>query len=245
MRKKEYIGRLLVLVLMYAWVLLGCGRQDGIFYETAQDTDAALESAAGSADPVSGNAAGVKTDADSGNAEGSNAYGGFGNTAPEDPAVSNADAGSMCYIHICGAVAYPGVYEVPEGSRLYEVIVAAGGLCADACDHVVNQAQIVTDGMQVYIPTVREAQEGITEQNFFADVGTGTQGEPESKDTRVDLNRATKEQLMTLPGVGETRAQAIISYREAHGGFQSIEELMEVSGIKQGVYDRLKEMIKV
>lgn len=243
MRKKEYIGCLFVLMSLYTWVLAGCGSRNGFFYETAQDADTA----------------GVYADAVSEGDEDRNARGGFRDAVSEDTVAASdagfhgvsenaadpADAQPMCYVHICGAVVYPGVYEVPEGSRLYEVITAAGGLCADACDHLVNQAQTVADGMQVYIPTVSEAQEGMPEQNFFAGNETGTQEEAGSRDTRIDLNRATKEQLMTLPGVGETRAQAIIAYREAHGGFASIEELMEVSGIKQGVYDRLKEMIKV
>ncbi|MBD5466798.1 MAG: ComEA family DNA-binding protein [Lachnospiraceae bacterium] len=235
MRKKESIGWLLVLAFLYVWALPGCGRQDGIFYETAQDAEAG--------DVISpGDAADLEKN------------GGLGITADgktDKDSESGADAGAYdtaktsCYVHICGAVRYPGVYEVPEGSRLYEVIVLAGGLRADACDHLVNQAQTVDDGMQVYIPTVQEAQDGISGENPSFGTEGQTGGEPENRDTRIDLNRATKEQLMTLPGVGETRAQAIIAYRETHGGFGTIEELMEVSGIKQGVYDRLKEMIKV
>lgn len=235
MRKKESIGWLVVLVLLYAWVLPGCGRQDGIFYETAKGAEAG--------DVISpGDAADLEKDGGSGDSADGKA---------DKASEAGADAGACdtaktsCYVHICGAVRYPGVYEVPEGSRLYEVIVLAGGLRADACDHLVNQAQTVADGMQVYIPTVQEAQDGFSGE----DLSFGTEGqtgrEAESRDTRIDLNRATKEQLMTLPGVGETRAQAIIAYRETHGRFETIEELMEVSGIKQGVYDRLKELIKV
>ncbi|MDE6420451.1 MAG: helix-hairpin-helix domain-containing protein [Lachnospiraceae bacterium] len=235
MRKKESIGWLVVLVLLSVWVLPGCGRQDGIFYETAQDAEAG--------DVISpGDASNLGKDGGSGI---------LADGKADKASEAGADAGACdaaktsCYVHICGAVRYPGVYEVPEGSRLYEVIVLAGGLCADACDHLVNQAQTVADGMQVYIPTVQEAQVGFSGEN--PSFGTEGQigGEAESRDTRIDLNRATKEQLMTLPGVGETRAQAIIAYRETHGRFETIEELMEVSGIKQGVYDRLKEMIKV
>lgn len=246
MRKKEYIGCLIVLVLTYAWVLPGCGRQSGVFYQTAQNADAgngssdgeSQNSAAGS-DGAMRNAAvsesgtGTGNDAVSGNAAGEEAEGAAGTDRPP------------CYVHICGAVLHPGVYEVPEGSRLYEVILLAGGLCADACDHYVNQAQTVSDGLQVYIPTVQEAQEKAEGQVAFPNAASRTETEAESGDTRIDLNRASKEQLMTLPGIGGTRAQAIIAYREAHGGFGTIEELMEVSGIKQGVYDRLKEMIKV
>lgn len=224
-----------MLALMYAWVLPGCGRQDGIFYETAQNAETGDVISPGDAEELE------KDDGSGASADGK----------ADKASESGADAGTYdaaktsCYVHICGAVRYPGVYEVPEGSRLYEVIVLAGGLCADACDHLVNQAQTVTDGMQVYIPTVQEAQDGFSGENSSFGTEDQTGGEAENRDTRIDLNRATKEQLMTLPGVGEARAQAIIAYRETHGRFETIEELMEVSGIKQSVYDRLKEMIKV
>lgn len=232
MRKKEYIGCMVVLVLMYAWVLPGCGRQDGIFYETAQNAETGDAISPGDAAELEkDDGSGASADGKADKASGSGVDAGTYDTAK-----------TSCYVHICGAVRYPGVYEVPEGSRLYEVIVLAGGLCADACDHLVNQAQTVADGMQVYIPTVQERFSG-ENASFGTEGQTGK--EAENRDTRIDLNRATKEQLMTLPGVGETRAQAIIAYREAHGRFETIEELMEVSGIKQGVYDRLKEMIKV
>lgn len=235
MRKKESIGWLVVLVLLYAWVLPGCGRQDGIFYETAKGAEAGdVISPGDAADPGKDGGSGDSADGKADKASEAGADAGACDTAK-----------TSCYVHICGAVRYPGVYEVSEGSRLYEVIVLAGGLRADACDHLVNQAQTVADGMQVYIPTVQEAQDGFSGENSSFGTEGQTGREAESRDTRIDLNRATKEQLMTLPGVGETRAQAIIAYRETHGRFETIEELMEVSGIKQGVYDRLKELIKV
>ncbi len=226
---------MVVLALLLAWALPGCGGQDGIFYGTAQDAE--------TGDVISpGDAAELGKDGGSGTSADGKA---------DKASESGADAGNcdavktLCYVHICGAVHYPGVYEVPEGSRLYEVIVLAGGLRADACDHLVNQAQTVADGMQIYIPTVQEAQDDISGEALSFGMESQAGRETGNRDTRIDLNRATKEQLMTLPGVGETRAQAIIAYRETHGGFGTIEELMEVSGIKQGVYDRLKEMIKV
>lgn len=142
----------------------------------------------------------------------------------------------QCYVHICGAINKPGVYCVEEGSRLYEVILLAGGMTPDAADAAVNQAQEVSDGMQIYIPTGEEVQNG---------TANGTQeGVPET-DGRVNINTAGPEQLCTLPGIGETRAQAIIAYRTKHGAFQSVEELMNVSGIKAGIFERIKELIRV
>ena len=142
----------------------------------------------------------------------------------------------QCYVHICGAINKPGVYCVEEGSRLYEVILLAGGMTPEAADATVNQAQKVSDGMQIYIPTDEEVQNG---------TANGTQGGVPETDGRVNINTAGVEQLCTLPGIGETRAQAIIAYRTKHGAFQSVEELMNVSGIKAGIFERIKELIRV
>lgn len=155
-----------------------------------------------------------------------------------ESAGSSEDAG-VCYVHICGAVAQPGVYCVDEGSRLYEVILLAGGLTQDAADQAVNQAQELTDGMQIYIPTREEVQSGI----FFGQIQSNSQ--EDLPDTRVNINTANAEQLCSLPGIGMTRAEAIVAYRETHGSFHSIEELMNVTGIKAGVYEKIKELIKV
>lgn len=151
---------------------------------------------------------------------------------------------SGCYVHICGAVMNPGVYCVTEGSRLYEVILAAGGMTADAMDEAVNQAQEVTDGMQVYIPSRTQETAGEGRMSGQEPLLTGNAGAT-AQDTRIDLNTAGVEALCTLPGVGETRARAIIAYRQEHGAFQSTEELMNVTGIKAGVYEKIKELIKV
>ncbi len=146
------------------------------------------------------------------------------------------------YVHICGAVVQPGVYCVSEGSRLYEVILLAGGMTKDAADAAVNQAQELTDGMQIYIPTEEEMQVG---GNYAA----GTAGMADTvtavEDTRININTADLAQLCTLPGIGETRARAILTYRAEHGAFRSAEELMNVTGIKSGVYEKIKNLIRV
>ncbi len=255
MKKKEYMICLSVLVLMYAWLIPGCGRQEGTFYTAGGDARSALQAEAreelcgetgisGAAEISDGtgisDGAGISDR--TGISDGAEILDGTANNC----AAQGAD---ICFVHICGAVSEPGVYQVAEGSRLYEVILMAGGLKADACDYTVNQAQTVTDGMQVYIPTLQEMQGG----TYSAAGGNGresahsgfTAGQGGAQDGRVDLNSATKEQLMTLPGIGESRAAAIIAYREEHGGFSDTKELMNVSGIKQGVYEQLKDLIRV
>lgn len=151
-----------------------------------------------------------------------------------------------CYVYLCGAVVQPGVYEVASGSRIYEVIQLAGGLTDDASVSSVNQAEEVHDGQMIFLPTAEEAQAGITAVELSGAAGTG---EPsagaEGQDGRIDLNTATREELMTLPGIGEAKADDIVAYRTEHGGFSSAEEIMKIAGIKEGMYQRLKDSIKV
>lgn len=171
--------------------------------------------------------------------------------AQQEPAES-----SILYVHVCGAVEAPGVYELPAGSRVYEAVQAAGGFSEDADQSYVNQAQILADGVKLVIPTVEEAagdkketalQIGIIgegdavgkEVSGQADEGNGNQP------GRININTATKQELCSIPGVGETRAAAIISYRESHGGFAKPEDIMKVNGIKEGMYEKIKDSIRV
>ena len=144
---------------------------------------------------------------------------------------------AMCYVYICGAVKQPGVYVLPEGSRIYEVIRKAGGLLEDADATLVNQAEIVNDGMMIRIYT-REEAEALVKSNEVA-------GNVQSNDNRIDINTATVAELMTLPGIGSSKANAIIDYRETNGAFSRIEDLMKVPGIKEGIFQQMKEHIKV
>ena len=144
---------------------------------------------------------------------------------------------SSCYVYICGAVALPGVYALPEGSRIYEVIELAGGLTSDAADTLINQAELITDGMMLRIYTEAEAKEQLGKQEVLE--------EALNADGRIDINTAGISELMSLPGIGGTKAEAILSYRRENGDFSSIEDLMKVPGIKEGTFQQLKEHIKV
>lgn len=160
----------------------------------------------------------------------------------QEPA--QGESGTIC-IHVCGRVAHPGVYVLPSGSRIYEAVEAAGGLSEDAAGELLNQAAQMEDGQQIYVPSREEAEQGITGGKSQADSpgAKPAAGDTEAKDGRVSINTASKEQLMTLNGIGEAKAAAIIRYREEHGGFQKIEELKEVEGIKEGVFNKVKDQI--
>lgn len=158
--------------------------------------------------------------------------------ATESEVEDTTEEEATCYVYICGAVMKPGVYVLPEESRIYEVIREAGGLTADADDTFVNQAERVTDGMMIRIYTKDEAAE------LEAEIGD-VSADDSQKDSRLNINTASISELMTLPGIGSAKAEAIVSYREAYGDFSSIEDLMNIPGIKEGIFRQLKEHIKV
>ena len=134
---------------------------------------------------------------------------------------------------VCGAVENPGVYELPENSRVYEAVAMAGGMTEDAGMEAVNQAEFVTDGQMLRIPTMEEVAAAQEESESNVDDGL------------LDINRASVADFMTLPGIGQSKAEALFQYREAHGRFSSIEEIMNVDGIKEGVFNKIKDSIKV
>ncbi|SFR86242.1 competence protein ComEA [Anaeromicropila populeti] len=146
---------------------------------------------------------------------------------------------STYYCHICGEVLRPGVYSFAEGTRLEKVIEDAGGFTKDAACDYLNLAQVVKDGEKIYVPSRQE-----TEQMEAGNLSQGTVLDVE-QDGLVNLNTADAELLMTLPGIGEAKAESILSYRAEHNGFQKIEELMEIEGIKEGVFNKIKDLITI
>lgn len=192
-----------------------------------------------------------------------------GNTADPDlktsengetamPAVDeNADQLSIC-VYVCGAVQNAGVYTLAPGSRVYEAIAAAGGLTEEAEPRALNQAQLLEDGQQITVYTREEIEtvgsnsgsrtaglpaDGLSGEAAGGDGGAGSDSEAGAG--LVNLNTAGREELMTLSGVGEARAAAIIAYREQNGGFTSPEEIMQIEGIGEKSYERLKDRITV
>ncbi|MEG7530136.1 MAG: helix-hairpin-helix domain-containing protein [Hungatella sp.] len=144
-------------------------------------------------------------------------------------------AAPVCYyVHICGEVVSPGVYEMEAGSRVFQVVERAGGFTGEAAKGYLNLAEMIRDGMKIAVPSVTEL-----EKNAVYGESAGDEAK------KVNLNTATKEELMTLKGVGEAKAEDILRYREDHGGFQSIEEIMEISGIKDAAFQKIKDDIIV
>ena len=160
-------------------------------------------------------------------------------------------------VHICGAVAAPGVYELPAGSRIIDAVKAGGGFLPEADEACCNLAEAIEDGCQIYIMTKTEScADGRTEKK--AGIQTSPDGDLQTTDRNVrgnstsalesalvNLNTADTAELMTLPGIGESRAKAIISYREQHGAFAQIEDIMKISGIKEAAFSKIKDKITV
>lgn len=154
-------------------------------------------------------------------------------TATEEAKVADG----ICYVYVCGAVVSPGVYELKPHDRIYQAVALADGFREDAWIESVNQAEEVFDGQMIKILTVEEQEkESLDEQERLED---------EVDDGRIDLNEATASELMTLPGIGESKANSIIMYREQNGKFSDVDDVMKVEGIKDGVFNRIKDHIKV
>lgn len=147
----------------------------------------------------------------------------------------------------------PGVFQFEEGSRVFQAIEAAGGFLPEAAQTCVNRAGILTDGEQLYILTREEQTQMNLKPGQSAD-GTGqiqetaegtVTGEGLEQNGKVNINTADESGLTTLSGIGDTRAKAIIAYREENGPFATIEDIMNVSGIKEGTFEKIKDDIVV
>ena len=178
---------------------------------------------------------------------------------PETPAFSDpsAEISKECVIeedipdtvvvYVCGAVVNPGVYELPDGSRMGDAVEAAGGFSEDAEETFVNLAARVSDGVKLLIPTKAEVlgDGTATQIETFEAEGGADNASASSDTTLININTATAAELKTLPGIGEGIAGRIIRYREENGSFSRIEDIMKVSGIKDKLFSKIKDHITV
>lgn len=172
------------------------------------------------------------------------------------------------YVYVCGEVKKPGVYALRSGSRVYEAVDMAGGFTKQAATDSLNLAEGLSDGQMVRIAAVETEEQAAGGETAQGGTSGGTAGSSGGTDTgtasggtgtgtvssggagtdasgKVNLNTADVDQLQTLSGIGEAKALAIISYREENGGFKKPEDLMNVPGIKEGTYSKIKDQIIV
>lgn len=180
-----------------------------------------------------------------------------GSTGRTELSDASSEEAKTLVVHICGAVSAPGVYELPAGSRIIDAVEAGGGFLPEADEACCNLAEEIVDGCQIYIMTKSEScADGQTEKKAgiqtspdsdmqTTDRNVRSNSAPALENGLVNLNTADVAALMTLPGIGESRAKAIISYREQHGAFAQIEDIMKISGIKQAAFSKIKDKITV
>ena len=227
--KKTQSIRYLVIMLFLLWELTGCAEPQVQFVEQSQISSLTQDTAKEAWESVTDEA-----------------------HQAQPPVV---------YVHVCGAVKQPGVYALEPESRVYEAVMAAGGFTEEADEDYVNQAQPISDGVKLQIPTREEVATGSVESTAAGITGGSVEStaagitgggnvpataEPEIlQDGRIDINTATEAQLCGIPGIGATRAAAIAAYRQEHGRFDRIEDIMKVNGIKEGTFEKIKDAIKV
>ncbi len=151
-------------------------------------------------------------------------------------------------IFVNGAVNQVDVYELPKGSRVQDAVEAAGGFSADAYTNNINLAAELNDGMQLFVSTQAEA-ELLQSQLFITPLQSSQpivhSSTSSSVEQRININTAMQDELETLPNVGPATAKNIITYREDHGRFEAIEDIMNVTGIGEGKFEDMQGLITV
>lgn len=166
-------------------------------------------------------------------------------SAESVPAAAESEPPSRAvyFVHVCGQVNVPGVYEMEPGSRIYEAVELAGGFSQEADSQYLNLAQEITDGMKIEVPTGEQAREWTASGRAPAVSGGG--GAAAGQAVKVNINTAGRDELMTLSGIGASRADDIIRYRENYGPFLRIEDIMNIPGIKDAAFQKIKDSISV
>ncbi len=252
-RVKFNFGKAFAFVL-HVWItclfgLYGCGRQGQSLEEML-----AQEQIYASTDGELSEAAYEKDDLDHVTQEVVKEQSASEQEAVKEQSASEQETGGeiqTLWVHICGYVQTPGIYELPVKSRIYDCLMAAGGFAQGADETALNLADYLQDGSQIYVPALAQTEGENTRAVVTASGAattldaSGSRGELSQETNRININTATQQQLVTLPGIGEKRAKDIIAYRESYGPFESIEDIQKISGIKTAVYAKIKDLITV
>lgn len=150
-----------------------------------------------------------------------------------------ASSEEECAVYVSGAVKKPCLFRYHGTARVDDAIQAAHGFQKDAAKDSINLARVLNDGEQICVLTKKQAR-----KSTVAKADTASE-KSQSDNKQIDINKATLEELMTLPGIGQAKAQMIITYRTEEGSFAKKEDLMKISGIKEGVYHKIKDLITI
>jgi len=229
--------RWMVPLLCVAWIFLfsACDADPDVILQntvSADEGDSLTDEAAGTLDVSSAGETAASEGVTSAEAA---------QDAAESASADEQESLSVIFVYICGAVNSPGVYELENGARIYELVELAGGLTDDASAQSVNLAQTVADGDMVYVPTEEES----ASETIVSDGAVSAADQADAGAGKVNINTATAAELTALSGIGDAKAAAIIAYREEHGSFGSTEEIMQVDGIAEATYNKIKDEITV
>ena len=155
--------------------------------------------------------------------------------------MNNEKEQEMITVHITGEVNYPGVVVLKRGDRVVDAIEAAGGEKPEADLNKLNLAYVLNDGEKIYVPNKNENSENI--EYITSKISEITSDANSRATTKININSATEQELIELPGIGEATAKKIISYRQENGKFKNIEELKNVPGIGNSKFENIKELI--
>lgn len=238
MKLRRIKAAAIVVLFLTAGVLYSANRSQDIFLyengfsagETADDSEVM--------DSTSAESGSAATDASD---KSSNPEFSSGKTESGEP-----ETEVRVHVHVCGAVKDAGVYLVPENSIVADAIEAAGGVLEGGAVDYLNLAGTISEGDKIYVPYLTDVEEpcGAVQSSFGSGAQSGQEGD-NGQSPLVNINTADSAQLMTLSGIGQTRAEAIIAYRESNGNFRKIEDIMKVSGIKEGAFNKIKDQITV
>lgn len=212
---------ILIFALCTILAFSGCGRDKAILIDSQNDKDTTVESIEESLQESI-------TDISSENEE----------KNIEEIKLINDNINQEIAVYVCGAVLNEGVYYLPSGSIKMDALNLAGGFLPEASTSYVNLAEKVEEGEKIYIPYEDEVDTSLYKEDLGGQENAETSG-------KININKATVDELTNLPGIGKSRAEAIVEYRNSCGTFASIEDIKLVSGIKSGVYDQIKEYICV
>lgn len=221
--------------MFFAPLLGGCGKSQGeLVWENLSEMEETAEAAEAKAGKNAGREETGQTDSRS-----------IPDTERETEQI-------FLYVDVCGAVVSPGVYRLKSGSRVFEAIEMAGGLTESADRGSINQADLLSDGEKIRVYTIEEVRqlsegqlEALSRQEAEKLFGESREESLAKTQEKVNLNTADEAELCTLTGIGKARAQDIIAYRTEKGGFRTIEEIMNVSGIKEATFHKIKDKIVV
>lgn len=159
---------------------------------------------------------------------------------------NNIEEKKKIVVEIKGEVKNPNVYTLNEGSRINELIEKAGGLTQEADVNSINRASMIADGQCIIIGNINDTEEEKAKIEIIQNTTT-TQVNKSTTDDKgiININTATLEQLQTLTGIGESKASAIIEYRETSGGFKTIEDIKNISGIGEKTFEKIRDKLTV